>query len=199
MAKSVRIINPVTRNIGRGMAVPTPLVTRIGNWEKVKTMLATLDATVLAGFRAGQLSAAKKLKRAIRRNIRENGGSLHWVPLSEKYMEYKEELGFDPNRMLYMTGAYYWNITIWDNGFNYFVGVKKGVHTRNFFTGGSITLGQIASILEHGSAARNIPARPLWAPTFRQMGGANRIKGLILWHIRNHIRMAYGVTAKITF
>lgn len=187
----------INRNLGAGQLAPIPMVRKIGNWQRVHVMLATLDATVLLGFKAGQYSAAKKLKRAIRRNIRENGGVLHWEPLSVKYMEYKEELGFDPNRMLYMTGTYYWNITIWDNGLNYYVGVKKGI--RNSFTGGNITVGAIANILESGSAARNIPARPLWAPTFRMMGGKNRIKGLILWHIRNQIRMAYGVDAKITF
>lgn len=185
--------------ITRRMKVGTPHVELFGDWQKTKNLLSTIDATVLLGYKAGQLSAANKLKKAIRRNIRDNGGSLGWEPLSVRYQEYKAELGFDPSRMLYMTGAYYWNITVWNNGINYYVGLKKGVNSRNYFTGGNITLGQIANILEYGSDSRSIPARPLWHPTFRQIGGATRIKGIVMWHIRNQIQMNYGLKARITF
>lgn len=186
----------ITRNLGRHQ-VPEVTIKKFGDWEKVDKLLHNFDATVLAGFKAGQYSAAKKLKKAVKRNIRENGGSLGWQPLSYKYQEYKMELGFDPDRILYLTGTYYWNINIWSNGLTYYVGVKKGL--RNHFTGGNITVGQIANILEHGSATKNIPARPLWFPTYRQIGGGNRVKALIVWHIRNQIRLQHGVSARITF
>lgn len=181
----------ITRKIGGY----TPEIELIGDWVKVRKLLTTLEPIVLEGVMAGQLSASQKLAKIVKRNIRENGGSLGWEPVSPKYKEYKTRLGFDPENLLVMTGLYYRSISIWNNGTSYYVGIKK--HTRQTYGGRDKSLASIARILESGTA-KGVKARPLWIPSYKQMGGNRRVKGLIIWHIRNKIRIATGLKARIT-
>lgn len=182
--------------ITRSFEPMVPQIELFGDWERTEYMLKNIELAISLGNKAALLSASNKIKRIVRRNIRENGGSIGWPPVSENYAEFKSSLGYDPNNLYHLTGIYYRNITIWSNAGVYYVGLKN--HTRNTFTGGRITLIQIAKILEAGSFVRNIQPRPLWKPSFRQFGGTLRLKGLIIWHIRNQIRLKAGVTAKVT-
>ena len=174
----------------------SPEVELFGDWDKVQKLLDGIDLTIRIGTTMGQVSAANKLKAVIRKNIRENGGSIGWPPVSRRYAMKKRSMGYDPNNLLVLTGLYYRSINIWSNGNTYYVGLKA--RTRNMRTGGKITLAEIATILEHGSVVKKIKARPLWKPSFKQFGGTARIKYLIIWHIRNQIRVRHGVNAKIT-
>lgn len=173
----------------------SPSIELFGDWDKTRSLINGLDVTIKAGAILGQKSAAEKLKKIIKKNIRENGGSIGWPPVSDKYAIRKKSMGYDPNNLLVLTGLYYRNINTWYNGNTYYVGLKSKV--RNPKTGGRLTLVQIANILEHGSVVRKIKARPLWRPSFKQFGGSARIKYLIVWHIRNLLRTKYGINVKI--
>lgn len=179
-------------------SIPTyvPKIELFGDWEKTKLLIDGLPSAIREGSSRGQRSAAEKLMKVIKRNIRENGGSIGWPPLSDKYMAWKKRKGYNPNSMLVLTGLYYRSINIWSKGTTHYVGLKDNI--RNPKTGNKLTLVQIATILEYGSITRKIKARPLWRPSFKQFGGSARIKGLIIWHVRNVIFSRYGVRAKIT-
>lgn len=185
---------PITRNIGGNL---TPDVQLFGDWNKVRLFIHLLPELISKGSDKGQESAAKQLYRIVRRHIINNGSSLGWAPLSLDYQFKKAKSGFPPGRMYYASGTYYNNIKVWKKGGNTYVGIKARVKSGSSKQG--LTLGQIARILEYGSSARNIPARPLWTPSFKDFGGTDRIKGFMTWHIRNEIMRRTGVKAQITF
>lgn len=177
----------------------TPKIELFGDWEQVDDLLKHIDKTIMAGAILGQKSAADKIIKIVKKNIRENGGSIGWQPLSERYAARKERDGYNPDTILRMTGLYYRSINSWSNGLNYYVGVKKNVKHPRKQGKSSLTLVQIANILEHGSVVRNIPARPLWLPSYKQFGGNVRLKGLMVGHIRTQIMLRHRVRAKVTF
>lgn len=185
--------------VTRSLSLPAYRVELIGDWDKVESLLANLDKTVLIGAKAGQISASNKLIAIIKKNIRENGSSIGWEPVSDKYRKKKEARGYDPDNLLVMTGLYYRSISNWSTGLNHYVGIKKGVRHPKKNGKKALTLSQIAMILEHGSITQNIKARPLWRPSYKQFGGNLRLKGLLVWHIRNQIYLRHQVRAKITF
>jgi len=184
---------PINRKIGSNL---TPQVELIGEWNKTRTLLHLLPKLIKIGSLKGQQSAAKHFRRIVRRHIRNNGASLGWAPLSSAYKKSKGRRGFNPDRIYYASGSYYNNIKVWRRGTKIFIGIKKNVKSKS--SRSSLTIGMIARILEYGSLTRNIPARPLWAPSYRDFGGGKRIKGFMTWHIRNQIFKATGVKAKIT-
>lgn len=187
----------VTRRI-RGIELPqlngiiAPQIELFGDWELTRRMLLTLDDTLTAALHKANKEAAKRLRRTVRRNIRESGGSIGWAPLKPETKKLKKRRGQDPDRILFATGLYYRSITIWNKGTNYYVGVKRGIRHR----GMNKTVGEIARLHESGTS--HIPARPLWAPSYRQMGGGRRVKNLLIWHIRNQIYLKYGVRPKMS-
>lgn len=186
----------ITRNIGKGISPDgiVPQIELFGDWARTQAMLSTIDGVLAVAMEKGRKSVAEKLKAAIRKNIRENGGSLRWSSVSTKYAKFKRRKGYDPNNLLQMTNLYYNSINVWKAGLNYYVGVKRNVKHNE----GRLTVGQIANILEHGSVTRGIAPRPLWGPTYKQIGGKTRVKGVILWHIRNEIYKSYGIRPKLT-
>lgn len=166
----------------------------VGDWDRVARLLNDTPMIIDIGSKLGQESAANKILKIVKHHIRTNGGELGWPSLSMKYQESKASKGFDPGRMLYMTGTYYWSIKKWNNRGNIYVGVKSGTKHPD----SKLTVSEIANILEHGSNARNIPARPLWAPSFKQFGGSKKVRSLILWHIAAQFRLRYGISPRIT-
>lgn len=184
------------RSVTRRVPNYSPQVELFGDWDKTKSLINGLESTIAAGSILGQKSAAEKLLKLIKKNIRENGGSLGWPPVSDKYASKKSAMGYDPNNLLVLTGLYYRNINVWNKGFTYYVGVKRNLHNPK--TKGKLTVAQIATVLEYGSVVRKIKARPLWRPSFKQFGGSARIKAIMVWHIRNLILTRHGVRAKIS-
>ena len=181
------------RNLGKGLV---PEVELLGDWQRVRNLTREIPLAVREGSILGKKSAARQLRRVVRRNIRENGARIGWKPLSSTYKKKKSRRGFPANRIYYASGSYYRAIQIWDQGNNTFVGIRKRKYSKS--SKSRLTLGQIARVLETGSIIRNIPARPLWGPSFRQFGGNKRIKGFMIWHIRNQIYLKTGVKAKIS-
>lgn len=184
----------INRGVGNKL---TPEVELIGDWNKAINLMYQLPLLIKEGSLKGQIAAAKQFRRIVRRHIRNNGSSLGWVPLKESYKKKKGRAGFPVNRIYYASGSYYNNIKVWSKDGQTFIGVKA--RTKSLSTKSSLTLGQIARILEYGSDARGIPARPLWIPSFREFGGNKRIQGFITWHIRDTIFKRTGVKSKITF
>jgi hypothetical protein len=103
---------------------------------------------------------------------------LGWKPLSERYRKRKtgersrtrNDGGRDKRfkkmseKILIATSSYLQAITSWVKKETVYVGVKRGVTNEN-----GQEIGNIAKVHEYGSVAKNIPARPLWKPTFEEM------------------------------
>lgn len=182
-------------NVGSGL---TPEVSLFGDWDKLNKALSQLPIAVSIGAHSGKLAAAEKIQTLIKKNIR-NGGpaGTRWPEYSTLYKKKKAAKGGNLERKWYFTGTYYNNIKVIDKGMNVHVGVPRGVRGR-VNKNNPLTLGQIANILERGSAAHNIQARPLWRPTFKEFGGKARVKYHIVWHIRNSVYAMTGLKAKIS-
>ncbi len=67
---------------------------------------------------------------------------------------------------------------------------------------GGITLNELAKILEFGTGGKgggknsgNIPARPLWAPSFKSVGGREGLRKEIIKGIRSQLLKDFGIKA----
>lgn len=173
-----------------------PTVVLFGDWEKATLLINNLPTIIKAASIKGQRSAAMKFRRLIKSNIRNNGvPGVIWPDFSPDYRRIKSLQGFDGSSFYQRTGLYHRSIKVWRVNDNYYVGVKKGVKHPN--SKGRFTVGQLAKLLEIGSAVAKIKPRPLWAPTFKQFKGDKRVKAHIIWHIRNMILVKYGIKAKV--
>ena len=89
---------------------------------------------------------------------------LGWKPLSAAYKKRKEKQGHS-NKILIRTGTLMQNIkSEVVSKHEVFVGVNRQAKDAE---GNSIA--DIATIMEYGSVAMNIPARPLWKPTHDEL------------------------------
>ena len=82
-----------------------------------------------------------------------------WKPLSADYLASKKRKGLD-ERTYVATGFFLDSITIWEDKSGIHVGFEPGtIHPPS-----GMDIAVLARILEFGSAAAQIPARPLWRP-----------------------------------
>lgn len=174
-----------------------PKVELIGDWDKVQRALVNLPTAINVGSKLGKTAALKRLEADIKRNIKADGGSLGWKELSKRTLVNKKD-SKHPNSILRMTGLYYRSIMIWEDNMlgTTYLGVKPRTYYPRKGASGP-TVFEVASIMERGSD--KIPARPLWRPTFKNFGGGTRIKGYIIWHVRQQILLQCGLRAKISF
>lgn len=85
---------------------------------------------------------------------------LDWIPLSTKYLRYKERHNLD-TRILIATSFYRDNITWYVKGGTVYFGVKDIVHEPS-----GMPLPILARIHEFGTST--VPARPLWHPVLNK-------------------------------
>lgn len=170
-----------------------------GGWMKMAVVMDNLEPSIKAGTEAGQLSAAKKLMQIVKRHLKSHGSALGWPAVSKEYAYNKTIMGGTPSALLHLTGAYRRNIKIIKKGNNIYVGVKKGIMPPSIpgRMNPKLTIAQYASVLETGQAGRNIKARPLWGPSYKQFGGKNRIKKLLAWHISKELRIRTGYSPTV--
>lgn len=185
-------------NIGVGNTL-TPSVELIGDWDKLEMILSTtLPLAVKLGAEAGRTSAANKIQALIKKNIRNNGvRGTYWPEYSMRYEERKARMGGNLSTFYRFTDAYYDNIKVIKKSSHIMVGLPQGVKGR-VNTKNPLNLTDIAKILERGSEAHNIAARPLWGPTFKEFGGKKRISYHMVFHIRQKILLLTGMKAKVS-
>lgn len=192
--------NQITSRYGSAsISVGRPLVEvkLTGPVHRIEAMLFDLDKCTLAGAKLAQLKTAERIKKDIRKHIREDGASLgeYWPALTKKTQEYKRRKGYasKATKRWNFTGMIYNNIVINQNGLNVVVTIRPNV--KNTKTGGKATLAQIAMRMEYGTS--KMPSRPLFKPVHRQYKKNGVLKALTIWHIRNIIMVKHGVKAKI--
>lgn len=175
-----------------------PMVTLVGDWDKVNQFLFALPTLVTEGATKGSVVSAEKIIRVVKRNIRNNGpDGTTWPEYSQRYAERKASMGGNTDKKWRFNNTYYESLSVVRSGRNVYAGVPpRKRSTVNSKSGKTLTLAQVAKILENGSAAKNIQARPLWRPSFKQFGGRRRIAYHINWHIRQNIYIATGLRIK---
>lgn len=187
-----------TQNINVGRNI-TPQIELFGDWDKALALFNNLPELISVGAHAGKLAAAKKIQTLVKKNIKKGGPTnTHWQELSASYQKSKASRGGDPNKKWFFQGTYYRSIKVIDKGNTVYVGVPARQRSR-VNKNKPLTLGQVAVILERGSAARNIPARPLWKPTYREFGGNQRVTYHILWHVSNTVFLRTGYRPQMRY
>lgn len=142
----------------------------VGDWAGKLQQLERLPRRVSQLVLRSQVEFAKMYVDAIKDKILTNGAGLGWPPYSVRYGKWKAKKS--PNKGFYqLTGAYMSSI-------DYYIRTAKPVSTVVVGIMGNaqsahsdLSVKQYALILERGSLTRNIAARPLWGPTFREIGG----------------------------
>lgn len=149
--------------------------TMVGDWDRVEASLKALGPGIAASAMYGQQNAAEKFVKNLKSNIRSNRfnnpypvrGNSSGVPLID-------------------TETYINNIKAFRSGGRYFAGIKRGVKNHK----GTKELSRVAAFLEGGT--RKMPPRPVWKPTYDEMGGALGIKAIIMAPINAKIATVLG-------
>lgn len=137
-----------------------------GNWNGVANKLGSLPHVVRNAALAGEKKAANQLVKIVKKHINEQ--DLGWVPRAEGSREN------DP-RILVDTATYLKSIQAWKpgNSNSYFVGVPKSKYNQR-----GVRVADYAVYHEFGFG--NVPARPLWGPSFEELGGAKGVQKIII-------------------
>ncbi len=144
----------------------------IGDWKITSRALRNLPQMVQSAGTWGQRKAAEKLVSIVKGHI--NNQDLGWAPRSVLSNS-------GDSRILVDDGDYYASIKAWKSGGNYFAGVPK-----NSVNEKGIPIIEYALTHEHGF--KGIPARPLWGPSFDEIGGKKGIQGIIKLAISNKLQ-----------
>ena len=191
--------NITSRHGSASISVGQPLVQvkLSGPIHRIENMLFDLSNCTTAGAKLAQMKTAERIKKDIRKHIREDGASIgeYWPALTKKTQAYKSKKGYasKATKRWNMTGLLYNNIILQNIGNNVVVTVRPNI--KNQKTGGKATLAKIALQMEYGTS--KMPPRPLFKPVHREYKKNGVLQALTLWHIRNIIMVKHGVRAKI--
>lgn len=148
-----------------------------GDWGDKIRQLEKLPRRVSQLVLRHQVLFAERLQEKVLDTIL-NGGYGKWEPLSPKYMQFKMSHPAGGTGGFYQFGGGYMKSV------GYIIRANKpystvivGIIGNSKSPVSSLTTKQYALILEHGSLRRGIPARPVWAPSFKAIGGLASIAG----------------------
>ena len=140
-----------------------------GNWKGIIKKLGSLEKVAVQKIRQAVGEAGEEVEAIVVKNLEEQ--RLPWRPLKPSYKRRKMRIkGKGGKRLsekiLIATGTYLENITtaVSIDGLSVFVGVIRG--NARYEDGTDVV--DIAAIHEYGAPSRNIPARPLWKPSFEE-------------------------------
>lgn len=138
----------------------------LGNWAGALSFFNNLPGTVKKASLDSQKDVAEKLQKIVKGHIKAN--DLDFEPLATSTVKRKGHSIIFIDNYDYLRA-----ITIWKDGNTYHCGIKKS--SRNS-KGESIY--KIANILEYGAstAKGEIPARPLWKLSVKELGGREGIR-----------------------
>lgn len=167
-----------------------------GEWIKFGSLINNLNTDIAIAASGAQRSFANKYKVAVKRNITEGGKRFGYAPTSAKYVAHKANSG-GGSTLLRWTDSFRDSVTIINKGmFQWLVGIPKGIIRRPTAEKKRKQVLQVheyANILEHGDG--NIPARPIFQDTLRDMGGLARFKQFVTASLIQRLRMR-GVNPK---
>lgn len=137
-----------------------------GDWNKADRVLSGLSKRVMRSVNAAVYAYAKNYKKQV--IIAISTGLSSWAPLSPKYVATKSSKGYYTG-FYQMRGVLIKAIQVEKHP----KGIRVNISTDPKFKNrtGTLTASQVVNILEHGSVTKGIPARPLFGPVWKKMGG----------------------------
>jgi hypothetical protein len=151
------------KNMGAMMRVE-----ELGNWNAVSTFINTLPPKIRLTVYGVMDAYAHRYKALLKEVIRNNGGPIGgWAPLNREYRLRKTQ---NSNAIYRYSEVLYKHIIV-----ESFPSSGRVICTvaqdAGVLSHGKMSASQVAHILESGSLTHNIPARPLFKPTWKLMGG----------------------------
>lgn len=176
-----------SKSVNITLSIPVgPLEIYVDKREQARAerLIAKTPSILTKGYAKGAEKFGNQLLRIVRRSLNTGvpprGSGVSW-PLHAPGTIKK----YGDHTMLNLTGQYARSVTLVKGKERIFVGLPIGIK-KITYTGKTSrkTLNQIAIMLEYGSRDGNLPPRPLWAPTFKTVGG----KAVLQKEIRNEVR-----------
>lgn len=133
---------------------------RTGNWGGIGRLISTLPQELEAAKRLSLRRWSLKAESLAKGHM--SAQDLGWTPLKAKTVARKLREG-KSELILIATSSYFQAITSWVDNDKALVGVKKGTRGKD----GQL-LDVVARTHEFGAPSKNIPARPLWTPTYNE-------------------------------
>lgn len=177
--------------------MPQVEVKMYGEWQKVDMLIHHMAPNVLQAYHYSAQRCAKHIMKIVRKAILTGRPPLgaRWTPLSPSTIRTHGE-----HDIYNLNGHYAKSIGLHQYPGRIIVGVPVNMKLPPGKNGKikNLTMNQLAILLEHGSkmvegASNDIPARPLWAPSFKEYGGKERLKKEILRDIRRNLIRNFGL------
>lgn len=164
-------------------SVPTITLQIFGDWRKIQRALDSLPKAVKQSASWGQRKAAEKLIKIVKDHI--NHQDLGWSDRADSTNSN------DP-RILVDSGDYYAAIKAYSDRGTYYVGVK-----RNAFNSEGTRISDYAVVHEYGWG--DIPARPLWRPSFEEINGSSGVRDIIMKSIHDRVKKLRNEGLEVNF
>lgn len=168
-----------------------------GDWEKAINLIDNINNSIKTGYDKGVKKFSNLVLNIVRRSLSSgrppSGGGTYWQPLSKTYIE-RWNSKYPGHSVYNLTGTYLRSLGIHSYKNRTIIGLPYKSKPGNRRS--RITLIQVAIILEYGSRDGTIPARPLWKPSLKSVGGTNRLKKEIMHGIRSQLYHDFGINPK---
>lgn len=151
-----------------------------GDIFKFNFLTNNVNILLATAAMSAQHKFASNYKKKIKENILNGGKRFHYPPHSPAYRKWKTKSG-GPSRLLYWGGTMANSVIIkvTGDGTKFSVGIEKGVKRSDYpgTDNNRLTVSEYANVLEHGRPSVGLPARPVFADTFKEhMGGLKGLK-----------------------
>ena len=169
------------------------------NIEKAKRLIANMPNIETLAYQKGCTNFGKMLAKYVRRCIMYNTPpeGVYWPPHSSDYLKKYDVKGF-----WYLSGQMLHSIRLRQYQGGYYVGPNPGekainpVNKYGRSRTSKLTLVQLARLLEGGTSpnaeskhfTNDISPRPLFRPSFKAVGGTERLKRYIVYNLRRELK-----------
>lgn len=158
-----------------------------GQWHKLDSLSNNLQESVLEGYKKGVNIFSNRLLRIVRRSLTTGtpppNSGVYWQPHSEAT---KRRWGVHP--IYNLTGLYARSIGLHEYKSRTLIGLPINMSKASQ----GATLNWVAIINEYGLGGK-IPARPVWGPSFKSVGGYEGLQKELLKNIRQKLYQATGI------
>jgi len=163
----------------------------VGEWIRVERILNHLNVDMAIAGAGAQRKFAEEYRDRVQYHIRTGGIEFGFEPHSKEYARYKARYG-GGSSLLHWSGSMEKAVKVLPLGGDRIgVGIEKGVKREKYHPkdSGILEIHQYANILEKGSPGKGIPARPVFAETFKKdMKGLMGLKNYMTLHIAAELK-----------
>ena len=161
----------------------------VGHWKEANYMLRTFPHKVDQAINLANRSFVRDYVRRVKSNIQNQGASLGWAPItSQAYLDFKSKhSNADPHQLYRFFDILSRSIVSYKTPNGWVAGIPENLRNPSMddIRGGkTLSVSEYAAVLEFGAPQRNIEARPLWYPSFLQIGGRTNLVERVKKEIR---------------